>query len=325
MTSPDRASGAVLNPRVRWLLKAAVAALLLGLLLWRSDVASLWQLLAGQAAAHLLQVTAVLASGVLVGSFKWRLLLPAEPFGRLLRLNMAAIFYSLIVPGQVGAEMIKAYQLGRGRIDAETIAASVVLDKITGLLSLLALGAVGTLLTSSPLGQALRMSLFGLLAGGAAVLFGLRIPPLHDFARSAGARLEARHPGLARPVHRIMLFIKAWREYLRRPGVLWASLAAGVVQQTIYIAAIALLSRQLGFELPAFDWCWIFALVSVAAVLPISLAGLGVREGVFVALLGAFAVPAEQALALSLTIFALQVAIGLIGGALELLRVARPR
>jgi len=268
---------------------------------------------------------ALVLLGMVVGTFKWQLLLPAEAFGRLLQLNMAANFYSLVVPGQVGAEAIKAYQLGRGRIDAEMIAASVVLDKITGLLSLFALGGIGAWLSTLPLGQALWPSLAGLFVGGVAILFGLRIPALRVFALSGSQRLQACFPRLGRLIRQFTLFVDAWCDYLRRPSLLWASLATGVLQQAIYIAMIALLSRQLGFELPVFDWCWIFALASAAAVLPISLAGLGVREGVFVALLTAFAIPSEQALALSLTIFAMQVLFGLIGGTLELLRAAQQR
>lgn len=321
----DSGLWAAVNSHLKWLLKAAVAVTLLGWLLRRADVEALWQLLAGQDALGLLAAMAIVLLGLAVGTSKWRLLLPAEPFVRLLRLNLAASFYALVVPGQVGAEIIKTYQLGRGRIDAERIAASVMLDKITGLLSLLALGGIGALLSSLPSGQALRLTLAGLFAACAAVLLGLRIPTLRQFALTGGERLRAYFPRLDRPVCRFILFVDAWCDYLRRPALLWASLAAGVLQQAIYIALIVLLSRQLGFELPVFEWGWIFALISVATILPISLAGLGVREGAFVGLLGAFAVPAEQALALSLTIFALQVLLGLIGGALELLRVARRR
>jgi uncharacterized membrane protein YbhN (UPF0104 family) len=193
------------------------------------------------------------------------------------------------------------------------------------LLSLLALGVAGTLLTSLPHGQGLRLSLVGLFVGGVAILFGLRIPVVRVFAVSGSERLQVRFPSLERQIRRFILFVDAWCGYLRRPGLLWGSLAIGVLQHTIYISMIVLLSRQLGFDLPVFEWCWIFALASTASVLPISFAGLGIREGVFVGLLTAFAISAEQALALLLTIFALYVMFGLIGGAMELLRVAQRR
>ena len=314
-----------MNPRLNWLIRLGVAAALLGYLLWRADLASLWRLLAGQAPTSLIMAAAMVLLATIVGTFKWGLLLPTEAFGRLLRLNLAAGFYSLIVPGQVGAEGIKAYQLGRGRIDAEAIAASVILDKVTGLLALLALGVTGALLSTLHLVQPLWLSLIALLVVGAAVLLGLRIPALRSFVEYVSGRLQRHFPLLERPVRRIMLFVEAWCAYLRRPGLLWASFAAGVLQQAIYIAMVALLSRQLGVALPIFEWCWIFAVASAATVLPITPAGLGVREGIFVGLLSAFGIPAEQALALSLTILALQVLFGLIGGALELLRVAGPR
>lgn len=312
-----------LSPGWKWLFRAAVAAALLVWLFGRANPGALWHLVARQSATDFAALIALVALGMVVGTFKWRLLLPVEKFSLLLQLNLAAGFYSLIIPGQLGAEVIKAYQLGRGRVDAETIAASVVLDKVIGLLSLLALGVAGTLMTSLPLGQELRLALAGLFAGGVAALFGLRIPALRQFTVDCGTRLLALFPALDRPIGRYKLFIDAWCQYLQRPAVLWVSLAVGVAQQAVYVVMISVLSRQLGFDLPISEWCWIFALASVAAILPISLAGLGVREGVFVGLLGAFAVPLEQALALSLTIFSLQVVFGLVGGGLELSRIAR--
>ena len=306
-----------------WLLKAGVAAALLAWLLAQVDLHALTRLLADQSPTGLLGAIVIVCLALVVGTFKWWLLLPDEPFFRLLRLNIAANFYALVVPGQVGAEAIKTYQLGRGRVDAEAIAASVVLDKITGLLSLLALGVVGAVFSSLPLGQVSRVSLAALLVLCFAVLVGLRFPVVRAFAVGCVRTLQAAMPRLRELGNRIILFVDAWCNYLSKPGVILASLAAGVLQQSIYVVMISLLSRQLGFELPLLDWCWIFGLASAAAVLPITIAGLGVREGVFVGLLASVSIPAEQALALSLTIFAIQVVLGLFGGLVELLRVAR--
>jgi len=53
--------------------------------------------------------------------------------------------------------------------------------------------------------------------------------------------------------------------------------------------------------------------VAIAQVLPISLGGLGVREGAFVLFLGPLGVEASQAVALGLLVYGLNLAVSLLG------------
>jgi uncharacterized membrane protein YbhN (UPF0104 family) len=65
-------------------------------------------------------------------------------------------------------------------------------------------------------------------------------------------------------------------------------------------------------------------LTSLVLVLPISFAGLGVREGTYVFLFSQVGMSQEMALSLSLLVYALgTVTPGLVGGAIYLLRGAR--
>jgi hypothetical protein len=58
--------------------------------------------------------------------------------------------------------------------------------------------------------------------------------------------------------------------------------------------------------------------VSVATILPLSLGGIGIREGAFVGVLGFLGIGSELALALSFTILGLQLFGALIGAAIDL-------
>ena len=61
------------------------------------------------------------------------------------------------------------------------------------------------------------------------------------------------------------------------------------------------------------EWCWIFGVISIIIFLPITIGGVGVREGGFVLILGNLGVPNEKALALSLSIFGLLISGALFG------------
>ena len=96
-----------------------------------------------------------------------------------------------------------------------------------------------------------------------------------------------------------------------------ASVLLGIVYQLLCITVILIVAPAFGIDVPLVEWLWIFALVATAALLPLSIAGLGIREGAFVAVLGLLQVPSASALALSLTIFATQLATALLGGLIE--------
>jgi uncharacterized membrane protein YbhN (UPF0104 family) len=63
---------------------------------------------------------------------------------------------------------------------------------------------------------------------------------------------------------------------------------------------------------------WVRSVVVVLTLLPISIGGVGVREGVLVVTLATFGVPAHEALAFSILVFATTIlAPGLAGGVVE--------
>ena len=77
-----------------------------------------------------------------------------------------------------------------------------------------------------------------------------------------------------------------------------------------------IMARGIQIQTPFADLCWIFGIVSIAILIPLTVGGIGVREGTFIGLLGQLGVPSEKALVLSLSIFTLQVFLSVIGGIL---------
>jgi uncharacterized membrane protein YbhN (UPF0104 family) len=78
-----------------------------------------------------------------------------------------------------------------------------------------------------------------------------------------------------------------------------------------------LICMALSIEVSFVQLMWVVPVVSLLQSLPISIAGIGVREGAYVYLLQLQGVPGESALALSLTVFGIQVLIALAGGLLQ--------
>jgi uncharacterized protein (TIRG00374 family) len=302
---------------MRVVLKLGISIGLLAWLLLRSDIGQVLASLEKLSPPVIASVAALIPVMVGVAALKWWLFVPGHRVRDLVRLNLVGVFYSIVLPGQVAGEAVKAYRLGAGRADAEEIAASVVVDKVNGMIGLLALGIVGAHASRLGIPGSLVVSFSATLVIGLALLYSLHLPLLRRSIETT-IGFVARRWSFAKPlVQRLALFLAASARYLGRPGLMIASVLLGILYQLLCITVILIVAPEFGIDVPLVEWLWIFAVVATAALLPLSIAGLGIREGAFVAVLGLLQVPSASALALSLTIFATQLATALLGGLIE--------
>ena len=101
-------------------------------------------------------------------------------------------------------------------------------------------------------------------------------------------------------------------------GKCWRrAVAISVLFNLMQIAWNVLIGIGLGVQAPVALYFVIVPLTSAALLLP-AFGGLGVREISYVALLGAAGVPESTALAFSLSVYAITVVTGLVGGLMYL-------
>lgn len=250
---------------------------------------------------------------LLINAIKWHLLLPEYKISILFNLNLLAIFYSLVLPGQFLGEIAKAYYFGKGKSDAERIAASVIVDKITGLIGILWVGLLGIYFTNQSLPSILNLffpslALFLILGLLSAKLFVLPFQAMlyHWF--------PARFQRFGQSLENLL---NAWLIYLHSPKLLFNSILLGSLFQFICVMIIMTLAIGLDISINWIDLCWVFSIVSLAVFLPLTIAGIGIREGAFVGTLSLLNIPLEQGLALSLSVFGLNLLTALIGGLLS--------
>ena len=101
-----------------------------------------------------------------------------------------------------------------------------------------------------------------------------------------------------------------------------ALILLGIVRNLVGVGSFFSLALSVGVGLSFMDIGWIRSAILLASLLPISFAGgLGVREVSLVALLAAFGVSAELALAFSFLLFVRGILVSLVGGLLEAVNV----
>lgn len=314
-------------------LKALVSVLLVALLLWRVDVAEAGRVLA-MASPGLLALAAMLFFLMhVLNALKLRVLLPDQRVGRLLAYTLVAQLYALVLPGQLAGEAVKAYRLsrdgapgesrraGRGAEQGEAgggrIVSAVAFDKVTGIAGLLLLTGGGLALETARFGEALLAAVGVVLAGLAAVTGLLawgraRTLLLALLGWRAGPKRQALLLGPLRS------FLDSWRDQTRRPGRALLSLAGGIAVQLAAVAGSQALGLAVGIVQPFSVWCAAIGLMSVIVLMPVTVAGIGLREASLVGLLDLVGVPHAQSLALGFGILAFQVMVALLGAVIDL-------
>lgn len=308
---------------MRTLLKALFGLLLVVLIVWRLDLRDLGLAIERYRWPWLLGALALTAASWPVAAWRWKLFARRFPFGRLLGLTLIGLFYSVVLPGQLAGELVKAWRLAKGQTDAERLAATVLIDRVIGLVSLLVVALAGVVASARHLPAGLLPLFVVLIVVCVCGIFALNVAAFRNFARRIAGWLESTR--LRRLGHSLQRAIDAWREFGRSPALLAVNLVLGVAFQLLAVALFALLADNLAIHLPVADWAWIFGVVSLAVLIPVSVGGIGLREGALVGCLGFFGIPPEDALALSVGIFAVTLSGAAVGGVLELVEATGRR
>ncbi len=236
-------------------------------------------------------------------------------------INLAAVFYSLFLPGgNLSGGVVRFYRVsGQDRKLAEAFA-SIVCDRVVATVALCIVGIAFWVASgppgSGPLALAMAVLVGGLLASG---LFLSWSKLASRWGKSLDRDQESRF--LAR-VRRVWLTIGRYRELT--PCLLASILALSLTSQLLGVIGCYVLALSVGIDLPLGTMGWVRSAVVLITMIPISVSGLGVREGALLLLLKPYGISREHALALSLLIFCVTVlAMGFLGGLLEGWRFVR--
>jgi glycosyltransferase 2 family protein len=260
-----------------------------------------------------LGVAAVLTlTGILLSAVRWQKVLdtmeiPAR-LPRLVSYNLAGQFVSNVLPTTIGGDVLRVSRLSRDTGESPGTFASVVLERLTGWLVLPLITLAGFAVNPGlrHLGSATYVALmlaFATLALLVGVLAAVG-------SRRIGGRFAAR-AGWRRFAGAVHLGVNRLRS---DPGAAVNVLLAGFAYQLVLVLAAVAAANALGVRPAGLTALLAFLpAVLIAQVLPISMAGLGVREGAFVLFLHPLGVPREDAIALGLLLYLLNVAVSLLG------------
>lgn len=299
-------------------LKIVATALLLYLFVRRTDFSGVVAALSRLSLGLIVALAVVNILAIFISAYKWGMLLPEAKFSALTVACFASYYIALLLPGQLAQEAAKAYYLSKGQSpEMPRIAASVVVDKIVSIIGLLVVGCIGLALSETRLPRSLTWLFLVATVIAILSLFALRTPWVYRQACHVLARLEVRLPRLERIFKGGIRLFEAWHIYSKNLPLLAGNILLGVAYQFVGVLMFYLLSRGLQLRIGFFDWSWIVGALTLALFLPVTIGGLGVREGTLIGILALYGYEKETAIALSFMAFSFVLMLAIIGAALS--------
>ncbi|MBI3754357.1 MAG: flippase-like domain-containing protein [Deltaproteobacteria bacterium] len=297
-----------------FILKMLVSISILVFLFTKVDMRNVWGTMRYMDPLMLLVVLLLYAADLIISAYRWSLFLPHAgidmPFLRLVSLYYIGGFFNIFLPTAIGGDVVKSYYLYKFSGKGGNSLASVFLDRFTGFFALVAIAfvslAFGYRYVQETYVPLIIIALTSLFLFSSLILWNR---DLHNWALVIIRRI--RFFGINEKIeslyHAVML-------YKSKPFILLKALGISFVVQFVSITVFYLISRGFGMTV-SMGYFFLFVPIAISiSMLPISLSGLGLREGAFVYLFTKVGATDAQALSISLAGFAVMVLFGLVGG-----------
>lgn len=288
-------------------------------LAWTKGPLDLWHTM------ELFQPLALVASTVLMGLalwicvIRWRLVLQAQglelSLGRATRISLVAQFFNSFLLGSTGGDLIKAFYAARETHHLKTEAVTTVfVDRLVGLWAMLFFAGVMMVPNLDVISR------HGQLAAPSAAILVMLITLTVVLRLAFFGGVSKRFPRARHYLRRLpkgpMLerALDSCRQFGKKPGFLAKAVAMSLGVNILFVLQISVLAGGLNLAVAFKAFLVIVPIIFCISAIPITLNGFGVREKLFVDMLGVLAVAGTSALSISLMSAAEGLFWSLIGG-----------
>jgi glycosyltransferase 2 family protein len=322
---PDESPSSSIGRRVLVMAaKIAVSVALLAFLFSKIDTARLWVSARKASLPWLVAALGVQAVNLLVGTWRWRLLLDAQhvklKIRTLLDSYLVATFFNNFLPSNVGGDVIRIRDTASA-MQSKTLATTVVLvDRALGLMALVLISAVGATAAARLYGSGASPIwptwLWAFFIAAAAITAPVVYAP-EGFGRLLQPLTVVHPEWVGTRIDKLTAALGRFRE---RPGALAGCFSGAVVVQGLMVAFYLTVVYALKIPVTASELAVIVPISLVVQMLPVSVNGLGLREATFSFYFNRLGLPIESAVLLSLMGAAVLMVFSLSGAAVYVTR-----
>jgi len=259
--------------------------------------------------------------GIWITAFRWQTLLKTQGVRlSLLSLSSSTLvgqFFNNFLPTSIGGDVYRAYDVSKkSNFPMSSSVSILVVERLSGIIASGVFATVALFLGFTAIGgKSIVIPIIIFLAVSIFIFFLILNPNilgLHKLAKKI--KFLQKILDKLSNVYNTFLSFKNYK---------WALVKVIFYSLTLQFAVIInywLASRSLGITLDLEVFIFIVPVVSIISMLPISLGGIGVREGSLVFLMVSLGAQNEKAAMCSLLLLAMLLAVGIIGGIVYAIR-----
>lgn len=296
--------------------RVLISAGLLALLIYRTGIVVIGEILAGVILLLFLLAVIVENMGVALSAKKWQMFLESRGIQLSYRESLSyyyiGSFFNTMMPSSVGGDIIKSYKLGK-KTDSVGAFSSSIMDRMTGLLAVVSIASVAVVTSYGILPRAALLAAVAVISGFAGtVVILMKTSLVERFTTLVFSRWATIHAFLMK----VISSVKGYRD----KKLILAAMVISFLYHIMLILNNYLLSLALGMNI---DIRYFFIFIPIAEILvslPVSIQGFGVREGSYALLFSS--IGAEYAAAFSLGFLdqIVKVIISMIGGVVYVIK-----
>ena len=235
-------------------------------------------------------------------AFRLSIFLPSIKLTTLMYARIVSYAYGFVLPGQIAAEGVRVYLLGKSGGGHSRVGTAVMLEKIISVFSVLMMGVLGVVASGS-VGQGAAVFFLVPFAVLALLIFALQMPFLHKKIKMLLCALSGRPAWQGKLFGVLHGVFENWHVFLGEKRLLLICFILGLILHLIFSSVGMLLTYIVGAGFMFYEWLWIQSALTLVLLFPISLGGVGVREGSIIGFLSFVNVAEEQALAVAFGFF----------------------
>lgn len=299
---------------MKFWLKAVISVALLALLIWKSNLGDLLNVMANADLRLYVAAFALFLFQQVVVTYCWQLLLVAQsnavPFLKTLQVHFVGSFFGTFLPSSISMDVVRAYHLSRHLRRGVDAASSMFVTRVAGF----GINFLLALIVAVPVCRASNdFQILWTVAILTCAFFAAIWVILHRWSLQLLSSLLRRF-NLAKIADKLLHVRESILEVAVSKSAMLKMLALSVFFQILGVVIIYVVGRGLSIDLGFWHYCIYVPLITAIAVLPVSVLGIGIREGAFVFFFTQAGVPKAAALSLSLLLFSQSLLMAAMGG-----------
>ncbi len=309
----------------QFLLKGLISVgLITALLIWKVDMAEFVHAFCSVDIPLYLMATVLFFVQNLIIAYCWQIVLVAQrnnvPFLRVLQVHFIGSFFGTFMPTSIGMDIVRAFSLSRYMRQGVDAMSSMFVTRVVGFLTNFAIALVVAFPVARATGNMKILQVVVVMT----VLFVFGIWVLLHPQFLSGLGFILRRLGMQAIIAKIELFQNSSRALRHEKTSMFKLVLMSLAFQLLGSYIIYLVGVSLGIPVAWYHYFIMVPLITAITVLPLSIAGIGLREGAFVFFFVPLGATEAQAFSLSLLVFAQWISAALAGGVVYWLSGNKP-